>query len=104
LAITDEEAALETEARHIIQQGFVTDAFVNDCAETLITKYMLLTPGDREQWEEDPEGWANSVDAENWEFELRVSGEKGTWAGDLILLLHIAMCGNDFYQLAVATP
>jgi hypothetical protein len=77
LAITDEEAALETEARHIIQQGFVTDAFVNECAETLITKYMLLTPGDQEQWEEDPEGWANSVDAENWEFELRVSGEKG---------------------------
>ncbi|CAO3588011.1 unnamed protein product [Absidia cylindrospora] len=75
LAITNEENALVHEARHILKQGFVTDAFVNSCAETLITKYMLLTPTDLELWEEDPESWANSVDAENWEFELRPCAE-----------------------------
>ncbi|KAI8086750.1 armadillo-type protein [Halteromyces radiatus] len=75
LAITEEEKALALEARNIIRQRFVTDSFVNMCAETLITKYMLLTPSDLEQWEEDPEAWANSVDAENWEFELRPCAE-----------------------------
>ncbi|KAI8069428.1 armadillo-type protein [Gongronella butleri] len=75
LAITDEEKALATEAHRIIRTGVVTPAFVNACAETLVSKYMLLTPTDLEQWEDDPEGWANSVDAENWEFELRPCAE-----------------------------
>ncbi|KAI7866309.1 armadillo-type protein [Mucor mucedo] len=36
---------------------------------------MLLTPADFSKWEEDPEGWAISLDSENWEFELRPCAE-----------------------------
>ncbi|ORX47739.1 ARM repeat-containing protein [Hesseltinella vesiculosa] len=75
LAITDEEKALAAEGRRIIREGVVTSSFVHTCAETLVSKYMLLTPSDLEQWEEDPEEWANAVDAENWEFELRPCAE-----------------------------
>ncbi|KAI8373128.1 armadillo-type protein [Radiomyces spectabilis] len=52
-----------------------TTDFVNACAEVLISNYMLLTPDDFEKWEDDPEAWVHSVDAENWEFELRPCAE-----------------------------
>ncbi|KAI9306866.1 armadillo-type protein [Cunninghamella echinulata] len=61
--------------RQIICENFITGDFVHSCAEVMVSKYMLLTPSDLEQWETDPEGWANSVDAENWEFELRPCAE-----------------------------
>lgn len=60
------------EARNIVHSRFITTDFVHAYAETLVSKYMLLTPADMEKWEEDPEGWANAVDSESWEFELRV--------------------------------
>ncbi|KAL0090725.1 armadillo-type protein, partial [Phycomyces blakesleeanus] len=53
----------------------LTPDFVRTCAETLVSKYMLLTPTDFEQWEEDPETWANHSDTENWEFEMRPCAE-----------------------------
>ncbi|KAI9484882.1 armadillo-type protein [Zychaea mexicana] len=66
---------LSVEANNIINNQFLTSDFVNACAETLITKYMLLTPADMEKWEDDPEGWANALDSENYEFELRPCAE-----------------------------
>ncbi|KAI9261423.1 armadillo-type protein [Phascolomyces articulosus] len=75
LSVTDEEKALCLEANRIINNQFLTTEFVNACAEALITKYMLLTPVDMEKWEDDPEGFANAIDSENWEFELRPCAE-----------------------------
>ncbi|CAO3644783.1 unnamed protein product [Cunninghamella blakesleeana] len=75
LAVTREEKELTIQARQIIYDNFITGDFVHSCAEVMVTKYMLLTPSDLEQWENDPESWSNSVDAENWEFELRACAE-----------------------------
>ncbi|KAG0167898.1 hypothetical protein DFQ30_005539 [Apophysomyces sp. BC1015] len=75
LSTTKEENALANQARRMLHDQFLTPDFVNSCAETLITKYMLLTTEDFEKWEDDPEGWANAVDTENWEFELRPCAE-----------------------------
>lgn len=72
--MTDEEKALEGEARGILQTRLITSEFVARCAEVLVSQYMLLTPSDMENWEDDPEGFVNTMDSENWEFELRVSG------------------------------
>lgn len=72
MSVTDEEKVLADEARSIMRNRFLTDEFINSCIETLISKYMLLSPSDLEKWEEDPEGWAGTVESENWEFELRV--------------------------------
>ena len=73
--MTDEEKALTLEAAKIINEQFVTPEFVTLCAETLIGRYMLLTPDDFAKWEEDPEGWVNAADSENWEFEIRPCAE-----------------------------
>jgi hypothetical protein len=75
LSVTEEEKELALEAGRLIHEQFLTPDFVNLCAETLVSQYMLLTPSDFSKWEEDPEGWANSLDAENWEFELRPCAE-----------------------------
>ncbi|KAI9322644.1 armadillo-type protein [Dichotomocladium elegans] len=75
LSVTDEEKAMAAEARTIMHTQFITPDFVNVCAETLVSKYMLLTPSDMEKWEEEPESWANTIDSENWEFELRPCAE-----------------------------
>lgn len=75
LSVTDEEKELAMEAGRFIHEQFLTPDFVNTCAETLVTQYMLMTPSDLHKWEDDPEGWANALDAENWEFELRPCAE-----------------------------
>lgn len=75
LSVTDEEKELALEAGRLIHEQFLTPDFVNVCAETLVSQYMLLTPSDFGKWEEDPEGWAISLDSENWEFELRPCAE-----------------------------
>lgn len=86
LSTTEEEKALVTEARNIICHRFITQEFVGLCAETLVTKYMLLTPEDFDMWEDDPEGWAQSIDSENWEFELRVSLSVGLVRESILIL------------------
>jgi hypothetical protein len=75
LSVTEEEKELALEAGRLIHEQFLTPDFVNSCAETLVSQYMLMTPNDFSKWEEDPEGWANALDAENWEFELRPCAE-----------------------------
>ncbi|KAI8076394.1 armadillo-type protein [Gilbertella persicaria] len=75
LSVTEEEKQLAVEASRLVHEQFLTLQFVNVCAETLVSQYMLLTPSDFRKWEEDPEGWAIALGSENWEFELRPCAE-----------------------------
>ncbi|CAO3633200.1 unnamed protein product [Mucor fragilis] len=75
LSVTNEEKELAIEAGRLINEQFLTPEFVNVCAETLVSQYMLMSPSDFARWEEDPEGWLNNLDTENWEFELRPCAE-----------------------------
>ncbi|CAO0796255.1 unnamed protein product [Mucor circinelloides] len=75
LSVTNEEKELAIEAGRLINEQFLTPEFVNVCAETLVSQYMLMSPSDFTRWEEDPEGWLNNLDTENWEFELRPCAE-----------------------------
>ena len=75
LSVTDEEKEWASEAGRLIHEQFLTPDFVHQCAETLVSQYMLMTPDDVSKWEEDPEAWANALDSENWEFELRPCAE-----------------------------
>ncbi|KAL7309160.1 hypothetical protein PS15m_011273 [Mucor circinelloides] len=75
LSVTNEEKELAIEAGRLINEQFLTPDFVNVCAETLVSQYMLMSPSDFTRWEEDPEGWLNNLDTENWEFELRPCAE-----------------------------
>jgi hypothetical protein len=67
---TMEEA---TKARHLLD----TELFVNDfalaCAQVLVSRYIPLQEEDLEMWRDDPETWLADDEAEQWEFQLRVS-------------------------------
>lgn len=74
-SLTEDEKRLTGEAVRIIQEQFSTQEFVHNCAETIVTMYMKLTEDDLSQWDDDPEEFANDIDAENWEFQLRPCAE-----------------------------
>jgi hypothetical protein len=52
----------------------LSEEFVKNAVQLLITRFMPLNPRDLEQWMADPEEWVNNEDKENdlWEYEIRV--------------------------------
>lgn len=52
----------------------LSEEFVKNAVQLLITRFMPLNPTDLEQWMADPEEWVNNEDKENdlWEYEMRV--------------------------------
>ncbi|RUS22823.1 armadillo-type protein [Endogone sp. FLAS-F59071] len=71
-----EEASTVSQARQVIDQNLLTPAFVNSCAEVLVSRYMVLRPEDLKLWEEDPEAFVGGEEADHWEYELRPCAEK----------------------------
>lgn len=53
-----------------------TDAFILSVAETLLKKFLRLSSGDREGWEESPESFVSEESAGQWEFNLRQCAER----------------------------
>lgn len=53
----------------------LSQEFVKNAVQLLVTRFMPLNPTDLENWIADPEEWVNLEDKENdqWEFEIRVS-------------------------------
>lgn len=53
----------------------LSQEFVENAVQLLVTRFMPLNPTDLENWVADPEEWVNLEDKENdqWEFEIRVS-------------------------------
>ena len=43
------------------------------CAELLITRFIVLRSSDLLKWESEPEEWIDEEDADRWEFDLRVN-------------------------------
>ena len=52
----------------------LSEEFVKNAVQLLITRFMPLNPSDLELWIADPEEWVNTEDKENdlWEYEIRV--------------------------------
>jgi hypothetical protein len=52
----------------------LSQEFVENAVQLLVTRFMPLNPSDLEEWMADPEQWVNLEDKENeqWEFEIRV--------------------------------
>ncbi|CAG8528258.1 11592_t:CDS:10 [Ambispora leptoticha] len=59
-----------------VDNEFLTPEFITSCAEILISRFLILTKEDLNMWEEDPEGWVNSSEADHWEYQLRPCAEK----------------------------
>lgn len=52
----------------------LSQEFIQNATQLLITRFMPLNPADLQRWLADPEEWLNVEDKENdqWEFEIRV--------------------------------
>jgi hypothetical protein len=52
----------------------LSEEFVKNAVQLLVTRFMPLNPTDLEGWMADPEEWVNVEDKENdmWEYEIRV--------------------------------
>ncbi|CAG8476007.1 4188_t:CDS:10 [Ambispora gerdemannii] len=65
-----------TAAIKTVDDELLTPEFITSCAEILISRFLILMKEDLSMWEEDPEGWVNSSEADHWEYQLRPCAEK----------------------------
>ncbi|KAJ1677106.1 hypothetical protein EV182_006863, partial [Spiromyces aspiralis] len=69
----------DPEARACIQElnaHLFTPGFVAQLADTLIRGYIMLQPEDIENWEDDPEEWLKSEEADHYEHDSRPCAER----------------------------
>ncbi|ORY37075.1 ARM repeat-containing protein [Rhizoclosmatium globosum] len=64
------------DAIRLITEQLLTPDFVKVAMETLITKYLIFNHDELERWDEDPEGFMADEEADQWEFSLRMCGQK----------------------------
>lgn len=62
----------------LLKSKVLTDSFVLEILEILVTQYFVLRPSDLREWEEDPSEWEKREEeiTEAWEFSLRSCAEK----------------------------
>jgi hypothetical protein len=65
-------------ATSLIQQELLTDDFVREVMEILVTRFFVFRASDLREWEEEPEEWEKREegDGEDWEFSVRSCSEK----------------------------
>ncbi|KAG6854858.1 hypothetical protein C0991_012048 [Blastosporella zonata] len=61
-----------------LNENSLSEEFIRNAVELLVTRFMPLNPTDLESWVADPEEWVNVEDKENdlWEYEIRVILQK----------------------------
>ncbi|KAG5716692.1 Importin-11 [Termitomyces sp. T112] len=59
-------------------ENALSEGFIQNAVELLVTRFMPLNPMDLEIWVADPEEWVNVEDKENdlWEYEIRPCSER----------------------------
>ena len=65
-------------ATDLIRDNVLTNDFVLQLMEILVTQYFVLRPSDLRDWEEEPDEWERREEeiADAWEFSLRSCSEK----------------------------
>ncbi len=68
----------KAEAVAAVKEQLLTDAFVTEVMETVVTKFFVFRQGELEEWNEDPEDWEQSLEGESegWEYSVRPCAEK----------------------------
>lgn len=61
-----------------VRNNVLTDAFVMQLMEILVTQYFVLRPSDLRDWEQEPDEWERREEeiADAWEFSIRSCSEK----------------------------
>ena len=65
-------------AQERVKNDLLTELFAQELMENLVTHFLVLTPRDLKQWEEDPEEWEKSQESsgEDWDISIRTCSEK----------------------------
>jgi len=68
----------KAEAVAAVKEQLLTDAFVTEVMEVVVTKFFVFRQGELEEWNEDPEDWEQSLEGESegWEYSVRPCAEK----------------------------
>jgi hypothetical protein len=74
----EQEKAEKTEAIKIVKEQLLTQAFVIEVMEVVITKFFVFRQGELQEWQDDPEDWEQSLEGESegWEYSVRPCAEK----------------------------
>ena len=61
-----------------MKTNLLSEAFILEMMETLVTRFFVFRPRDLKQWEEEPSEWERREEGEGdvWEFSIRVCAEK----------------------------
>ncbi|KAI5204179.1 ARM repeat-containing protein [Aureobasidium subglaciale] len=73
-----EDKIEKAEAIAVIKEQLLTDTFVTEIMETVVTKFFVFRQGELQEWNDDPEDWEQSLEGESegWEFSVRPCSEK----------------------------
>lgn len=65
-------------AREVLGQSLLTDDFVREVMEVVMTRFFVFRPSDLREWQEEPEEWEKREegDSEDFEFSVRSCSEK----------------------------
>lgn len=66
------------QAIEVMRQQLLSESFVREVMETIVTRYFVFRASDLREWEEEPEEWEKREegDGEDWEFSIRPCSEK----------------------------
>ncbi|KAK5122921.1 hypothetical protein LTR85_003486 [Meristemomyces frigidus] len=75
---TPEDKQEKHAATDLLRQHLLTQGFVQEVMEVLVTRFFVFRPSDLREWEEEPEEWEKREegDGEDWEFSIRSCSEK----------------------------
>jgi hypothetical protein len=76
--VTPEDKKDRKDAVDYIKNSVLTEDFVIQLMELLVTQYFVLRPSDLRDWEEEPDEWERREEeiADAWEFSIRSCSEK----------------------------
>lgn len=75
---TPEDKEEKKTATEFMRQTLLTEAFVREAMETMVTRFFVFRASDLREWLEEPEEWEKREegDGEDWEFSIRSCSEK----------------------------
>ncbi|EME46887.1 hypothetical protein DOTSEDRAFT_126805 [Dothistroma septosporum NZE10] len=75
---TSEDKEEKKRATEVLKHTLLTEIFVREAIEIMVTKFFVFRASDLREWQEAPEEWEKREegDGEDWEFSVRSCSEK----------------------------
>lgn len=75
---TPEDKEEKAQATNSVRQNMLTESFVREAMDTLVTRFFVFKASDLQEWLEEPEEWEKREEGEgdDWEFSVRSCSEK----------------------------